>query len=406
MSHPIQTGSFQWMKSINKSAILNIIRLQGPISRSEIAKVTRLTSPTVTNIVAELLQSGLVVESDRGESTGGRKPILLKINGSAFGVIGVYAGAKKVRALAADLEGRAGEEVVLPVPPRPTKEQFVSIVQKAVHQVKEQIQKKGHPLLGIGVGMHGLVDPEQGISIYAPNLYLRDIPIASLLEEVFKVPVEVENDVRALAIGESWFGQGQGIDDFISVHVGTGVGAGIIAEGRLVHGPSFTAGEVGHTTIDAKGPLCNCGNHGCLEAFVAAPAMVRRAREQLQTGVSSSLSDKLQDSADSLTGEAIFQAARAGDTFAAEILAETGRYLGIGLSNLVNLFNPRKIILSGGVIAAGPLVLDPLKQTVQERALSIPAGDVSIVPSTLGRSGRAIGAYTLVLQKLFQPQMS
>ncbi|PTX64443.1 MarR family transcriptional regulator [Melghirimyces profundicolus] len=404
MSRSIPTGSFQWMKSINKSAILNVIRLQGPISRAEIAKVTKLTSPTVTNIVAELLESGLVVESDRGVSTGGRKPILLKINGSAFGVIGVYAGARKVEALAADLDGNTSDETHLPVPPRPTAEQFVSIVKEAVRQVAEKIQNKNQPLLGIGVGMHGLVDPVQGVSIYAPNLYLRDIPIGSMLEEEFGVPVEVENDVRALAMGESWFGQGQGIDDFVSVHVGTGVGAGIVFDGRLVHGPSFTAGELGHITIDIHGPLCSCGNYGCLEAFAAAPAMVKRARERLRAGASSSFLDWIGDASDSLTGEAIFEAARQGDAFAIKVLEETGRYLGIGLSNLVNLFNPRKIILSGGVVAAGAFVLGPLKQTVRERALSTPAADVSIVPSTLGEKGRAIGAFTLVMQKLFQPQ--
>ncbi|WP_245891100.1 ROK family transcriptional regulator [Desmospora activa] len=392
------------MKSINKSTILNIIRFHGPISRVEIAKMTKLTPPTVTNIVGELIESGIVLEQKRGESTGGRKPILLTINQSAFQVIGVYVSAHRVRGAVCNLNGRVVEESERPIPPNPTAEQFLQTVQEVIQRLATGIQQRQIPLLGIGVGMHGLVDPDQGISLFAPNLALSDIPLRAVLEERFDVPVTVENDVRAMALAESWFGQGRSLADFICVHVGSGIGAGIFSAGSLVHGPSFTAGEVGHTMIDAAGPRCSCGNTGCLEAFASGPAMERRAQEKLRHGSHSLLREQLQGEWEKLSGSDLTVAAQAGDDFAQKILADTGRYLGIGLANLVNLLNPRRIILNGGVFAAGDYVLDSLKKTVHERSLTLPAADVTIVVSDLGKRAGTIGASTLVLKKMFQPQ--
>lgn len=390
------------MKSLNKSTILNVIRLHGPISRAEIAKLTKLTPPTVTNIVSELMDSKLVVESSLGESTGGRKPILLRINASAFHVVGVYAGAKKVRAVTATLDGDVAAVVEAPVPDEPTREQFFAVLTGAIRQVLAEAPKEGQIYLGIGVGMHGLVDPVRGLSIFAPNLNLRNLELKKVLEEEFALPVEVENDVRALALGESWFGQGQGVANFVCVNVSTGVGAGIIIDHGLYHGISFTAGEMGHTTIDVNGPRCSCGNYGCLEALAAGPAIARRAQNAIRLGKRSQL-ETMVDGLDQLTGELICQAAEAGDAVAAEVLADTGRYLGIGIANLINTLNPSCIILSGGVSRAGQFVLGPLEETVRSRALHAPAEAVRIRISTLGRNGMAIGAFTLLLQRLFTP---
>ncbi|MFC4766183.1 ROK family transcriptional regulator [Effusibacillus consociatus] len=403
MSKSIQVGSFQWMKSLNKSTILNVIRLHGPISRAEIAKLTKLTPPTVTNIVGELLESKLVVESDLGESTGGRKPIMLRINSSAFYVVGVYAGAKKVRAVTATLEGKIIRQAEAKVPFSPTVEEFLQILKENVHTVIKETGTYKGCFLGIGIGMHGLVDPEKGVSIYAPNLYLRNIPVKDALEKEFNLPVEIENDVRALALAESWFGQGQGIGNFISVNIGTGIGAGIIMDHQLYHGTSFTAGEIGHTTIDVNGPKCSCGNFGCLEALAAGPAIARRAQQAIRLGKRSILEQEVNGNIEEITSEMIYLAAERGDPLAIEVLAETGRYLGIGIANLINTLNPSLIILSGGVSRAEKFVLESLKQTVEARALTTPAKAVSIVISQLGPNAIAIGGFTLLLHKLFTP---
>lgn len=399
----MQTGSFQWMKSLNKSTILNMVRLKGPISRAEIAKITKLTPPTVTNIVAELLESELIVESDLGVSTGGRKPIMLKINSSRFYVIGVYARADKINAAIANLDGKIIYQLDANVPESPTKEQFLEILKGIVAECVDLAQADGQPVLGIGVGMHGLVDPQKGESIYATHLKLRQIPIKEFLETQFNIPVQVENDVRALALAESWFGQGRDLANFICVNIGTGVGAGIILDHKLYHGSSFAAGEIGHITIDVNGPQCRCGNYGCLEAFASGPGMVLRMQKAILLGKKTNVSQKIKGDLAQITGEMIYEAALEGDRLASEILADTGRYLGIGLANLINIFNPSKIILHGGISRAGSLVIGPLKEVVMARALTDSAKQVSIVTSNLGKQAAVMGAFTLVLKKLFTP---
>ena len=403
MSHPLPVGSFQGMKSQNKSTILNVIRLHSPISRAEIAKLTKLTPPTVTNIVSELLESRLVMESEHGESTGGRKPIMLRINSAAYHVIGVYAGSQKVKAVAAQLDGKIVHQSEVAIPSSPTKEQFLQVLLQAVRLGLEGSGRPREEILGIGVGMHGLVDPTRGVSLFAPNLNLYDIDIKGVLEREFGLSVEVDNDVRALALGESWFGQGQGIANFVCVKVGTGVGTGILIDHQLYHGATFTAGELGHTTIDVNGPRCSCGNYGCLEALTGGPAIARRALQGIRIGKRSLLEEWTDGDLEVITSEMVHRAAREGDSLAIEVLNDTGRYLGIGISNLINTLNPSRIILSGGVSRAGDFVLKPLREMVEMRALKPSAISVSIVVSELGPNANAIGAFTLLLEKLFTP---
>ncbi|WP_407314543.1 ROK family protein [Desulfosporosinus sp. SB140] len=229
------------------------------------------------------------------------------------------------------------------------------------------------------------------------------MPIKFRLEKKFQMPVEVENDVRAQALGESWFGKGVGIPNFICVHVGTGVGAGIIINNELYRGTSFTAGEIGHTTIDSNGPKCSCGNYGCLETMVGGAALARRAQQAIRFGKESILEQWVQGDLDEINGEMLCRAAQHGDSVAEEVLADTGRYLGIGLANLINTLNPALIILSGGVSRAEHYLLKPLIKTLEKRALTKPANAVTIAISELGENSIAIGAFTLVLNKLFTP---
>lgn len=391
-------GSFRLMKSLNRTLILNVIRTDGPISRAAIAKKTNLTPPTVTNIVGELIESGIVVETDLGESKGGRKPILLNINTSAFQVIGVDVGIKRIKIVATDLNARVIERLEKGIPSQLTEEIFVALLIDGIREIMDKPKLNVGTLMGIGIGMHGLVNPDRGISIFAPNFQLRNIPLRKELEAAFNLPVEVDNDVRAMALGESWFGNGQGFDNFICLNVGNGVGSGIILDGKLYRGTSFTAGEVGHTTVDAEGPQCSCGNYGCLQALVSGPAIAARAEKQIQTGRDTVLSGH------DISGEAVYEAALTGDELASEILRETGRYLGIGISNVINTLNPARVIIGGGVAKAEQFIMRPLRETVNARALDTPAGETSIVTAKLGEEATAIGAVTLVLHKLFVPE--
>jgi glucokinase-like ROK family protein len=392
------------MKSLNRSLILNTIRTHGEVSRAEIAKITKLTPPTVTNIVSELLDNKLVIESDLGASTGGRRPIMLRINADAYHIVGVDIGIHWLRTVVTNLNADIKAAEKLALPPRVDEAALIGHLIDTVKLVLKKAGISAGDLMGIGLGMHGLVDPAAGKAIFAPNFGLRDISLREPLEREFQVPVHVENDVVAFALGESWFGEGTDTGNFIAVNIGEGVGAGIVLNGQLYKGATYSAGEIGHTTVEMDGPRCTCGNYGCLQSLVSGPALVRQAVQRLEAGERSLIRELCGEDPEAITGEMIAQAARQGDPLAIDLFRRVGRYLGIGLANLINTLNPRKIILGGGVTNAADLFLEETRRTIHERAMDTPANAVSIVITNLGEYASAIGAVTIVLDGLFAPQ--
>ncbi|WP_338780807.1 ROK family transcriptional regulator [Metabacillus sp. FJAT-52054] len=394
-------GSFQLMKSLNRSLILNIIRSSGMISRAEIAKKTRLTPPTVTNIVHELLNEELVIEGQTGPSSGGRKPIMLRINSRNFYIIGVDVGVKKVRFAVTDLNAEILMKSIVSISERMTEEELVKLIIKQIYTLIDKADIPRTKIMGIGIGMHGIVDAERGISIFAPNLNMKNIPLKSMLEAEFMIPVKVENDVRAMALGEAWFGSGIGFEDLICINVGYGIGAGIIMNNKLFRGRHGLAGEIGHTVVDLNGPRCTCGSYGCLQTLTAHDGLKSAAMKEIILGRRTLISELTEGDVDKISGKIIHQAAKSGDDLAIEILQTTGKYLGAAISNLVHVLNPPKIIIGGGISKAGPFLLDPLKEVVLKRALSEEARETIIVESGLGDRAGLVGAVTLILEDMF-----
>lgn len=396
------TGSFQLMKKINKTLILDIIRQHGPISRAEIAKMTKLTAPTVTNLVRDLLSTGIVVEGERMDSTGGRKPIMLRINPKAYYSIGVDIGVSKIVTIITDLKAKILVKVKVDLGHIHDE----SIIDITKETIKEAIQKSGidkDKFIGIGIGMHGLVNAETGTAIFAPNFGLHDVPMKQLIEEEFTIPTYLDNDVRAMALGESWFGHGKDVDNFIVVNVGMGIGAAIVFNHEVYHGVSHSAGEIGHTTVLEDGPKCNCGNYGCLEVLAAGPSIAKQAIREIKRGTVTSLIDRVKDDhLEDITAKMVYEEAERGDTLSLQIINSAGKFLGIGIANTINILNPELVILGGGVTEAGELLLEPIIQTVMHRAMEVPASNVRILPTMLGEDVGAIGAATLVLKNLFK----
>ncbi|UTR13350.1 ROK family transcriptional regulator [Salipaludibacillus sp. LMS25] len=394
------TGSFQLMKSLNRSLILNIIRTSGAISRSEIAKQTGLTPPTVTNIVNELLDEELVLESRAGTSNGGRKPILLTIKSDSRYIIGVDVGVKKVRLALTNLNANVLQRKLLPMPHTQvlTTEQFLDFLQQAIDTFLTENVTQKKKIIGIGVAMHGIVDHEQGIAIHAPTLKLERVPVKQMLEQAFNLPVRVENDAKALALGEKWFGAGRDVDHFVCLNVGEGIGGGIILNDHLFHGNNSLAGEIGHTKIDFNGPTCSCGNNGCFQTLASGQAVKERAHNYIKQGKKTSLAEvDLKD----LDGQLIYKCAEEGDEIAKKVLEETGAYLGFGLLNIIHFLNPSMVIIGGGVSKSGKWILEPAKAVIQSYSLSREAARTTIGVSELGDEGSLIGACTLVLSELF-----
>ncbi|WP_026581287.1 ROK family transcriptional regulator [Bacillus sp. J33] len=387
----MQRGTFQLMKSVNKSIILNKIRTSEPISRAQIAKETSLTPPTVSSIVKELIDQGLVKESTLGHSSGGRKPTMLHINAGAFYVIGVDAGPERVECILSDLTGEILQRTSSLLAKPLTNEQFVSALKDIIYKILNISKTDQEKIIGIGIAMHGVVDVETGTSLVAPILKLKNIPIKEVLEKEFNLTVKVENDARAMALGESRFGGHGDVDSMVAVNVGRGVGAGVVMNGNLYHGAQGIAGELGHMTIDMNGEICECGNRGCLQTLVSGEAIAERAAKQIK-GISGKL-----------TGKEIFEMAEKGNEPCIELLQETGKILGIGITNLIHLVNPGKIVLGGGVMKSERFIKPPLLEMIHQKVLTDEARETDISFTRLGDDATLLGAVSLLLVELFDP---
>ena len=253
-----------------------------------------------------------------------------------------------------------------------------------------------HEIEGIGFDFPGQIDYKNGIVRLAPNIPgWVNIPIARIIENEFKIPTRIDNDVHCAALGELNFGAGKDCENFICMTIGTGIGSGIVINGKLVRGAANAAGELGHIKLQMhEGTLCGCGDTGCLEAFASGPSIVKMAKEYLLGGKST----KYQEMANGgeITPYIVAQAAQEGDPVAQRIFTKMGEYIGFGLSSVVNLLNPERIIIGGGVADAGDILLDPIKETIKKRAMKVAGSSVEIVPAKLGNTAGVIGASLLI----------
>jgi len=239
----------------------------------------------------------------------------------------------------------------------------------------------------------GAIDYEKGLITSSPHLPdWHDVPLRDIVKEKYKVNTFLMNDADAAALGEHHFGVGQGVNNLILLTVGTGIGGGIIINGRLYSGASGSAGEIGHMVIDVNGPRCSCGNTGCLEALVSGTAVAKEAIKRIRQGERSSLTEIVGGKIEDITAEEVSIAARAGDSLASEVILQAATYLGVGLANVVNIFNPEMIIIGGGMAKMGDLLLNPARQVVREKAYQLSAQAVQIVPAQLGDDAGVLGA--------------
>lgn len=245
---------------------------------------------------------------------------------------------------------------------------------------------------GIGIATAGIIDTERQMVIFASNLNWSDVPIGSMLEDRFGVSVQLINDANAAAVAEWAFGNARGTKDLIYVTVSTGVGAGIISGGRLITGVGDSAGEFGHISLDPEGPLCACGNRGCLENYTSGIALANMAREQLLNGATSSLLADNRNDLSRITAKEIGEAAARGDIMSMTLMKEAGYYLGVGLTNLIHLFNPQVIVIGGGVMKNGEMLLAEAKNVIRERSISRMANQASIQLTAIGAEAGVLGA--------------
>jgi len=397
------SGNNEMMRDLNRCLVLNAVRNYEPLSRRDIAKKLNLSPSSVSNITDELIKKGFIREIGPGSSQNlGRKPILLEIDPSNWYVIGVdLERVTSVKVGITNLKGKLiakVEESLEDTSPS----QVVDLVARLIDRIVNKVNVKQERIIGIGIGTPGLLNQRGGKVIYSVYLGWRNVPLRELMEKKTGLPLIIDTDTNAPALGEQWYGAGRKAKSLIYITVGPGVGAGIIINGRVYQGIVGTAGEFGHTVIDLDGPLCGCGNRGCLETLAAEPSLIRWVEGRITTEEKSIIRKLALQNDGKITAEIVYQAALKKDRLAMEAIRETGRYLGMGVISLVNLLNPQFIIIGGRISRVAELLIQPIKEMVLRYALPIPAQRVKILPAHFGEDAGVIGAATLVLQDVFE----
>ena len=272
----------------------------------------------------------------------------------------------------------------------------VANIKQAIKDLMQETNQNEKSIEAIGFGLPGQIDYKAGMVKNLPNIPgWINVPLAKLIEDEFSIPTRLDNDVRCAALGELNFGAGKGCENLICITVGTGIGSGIVLNGKLVRGASNAAGEIGHIKLTLEnGPLCGCGDHGCFEAYASGPSIVAMAKEFIAGGKSAKYKEMATDGI--ITPYIVAQAALLGDAVSLQIFKRMGEIIGIGLASVVNLLNPEKIIIGGGVADAGDILLEPIRKTIADRAMPIQGSAVKVVPAQLANAAGVIGASLLI----------
>jgi glucokinase-like ROK family protein len=383
--------------------VMRALRRQGRISLSEISHITGWSKAKASQEIRSLVDKGYLVEIGEGVSQGGRKPRLLRINDQLGYIAGIDIGATSLDIALADVTGsilqRCSE-------PNDVKLMPEAVFGRCSDLLLELLRTQGgapDQMLGIGIGVPGPVDFARGVLVAPPLMpEWENFPIRDFFKKTFHSAfVIVDNDVNIMALGEQRAGDGTGVDHFIFVKIGTGIGAGIISNGRIHRGSDGCAGDIGHICVDKEGPLCACGNKGCLEAMAAGPAITSKALDAARSGSSSILRQMRDANGGVLRPEDVNAACREGDQAALDIIRDSGQMIGDVLATLVNFFNPSHIFVGGGITNVGNHLLVAIRRAVLHRSLPLATTHLSIKFSRVGSNVGVMGAISLALDYLF-----
>ena len=310
--------------------------------------------------------------------------------------VGIDVGGTNIKIALVDLDGKIVYNATTPTRAEMGYEAGINNIKQAIKDLMQETKETPQTIEAIGFGLPGQIDYKEGIVKNLPNIPgWVNVPLAKIIEDEFQIKTKLDNDVRCAALGELNFGAGKGCENLICITIGTGIGSGIVLNHKLVRGSSNAAGEIGHIKMQMQnGPLCGCGDYGCLEAFASGPAIVTMAREYISGGKSAKFKEMTPDGV--ITPYIVAQAALQGDAVSIQIFKQMGKIIGTALASVVNLLNPEKIIIGGGVADAGEILLEPIRKTILDRAMPIHAQSVKIVPAQLANTAGVIGASLLI----------
>ncbi|MFC5702523.1 ROK family protein [Cohnella faecalis] len=376
------TGDQALIKRINTAVVLEAILRAAPLSRAQISESTGLNKATVSSLVQDLIDNSLVREIGRGESSGGRKPVMLEFIASSGYSIGIDLGVNYIRGVLTDLRGSVIAErtaSLRQVEPEPV----LLALFRCIDDLIAAAPDSRYGIVGIGVGVPGLVD-ESGTVLYAPNLKWREVALRKMVAERYAVPVTIDNEANCGALGERKYGAGRRIGNLVYVSVGIGIGTGLILQKELYKGASGFSGEMGHLSVEAFGKPCGCGNRGCWEMYASEQALLSKASEL-------GLNDL----------ESLLASAEGGREDVRALFGEVGEYLGVGIANIVNVFNPDAVIIGNRMNKARPWIEDHIRSTVVQRALGFHLRKVQLLFAELGERSAMMGAAEMATAGFF-----
>lgn len=382
----MKTGDQGLVKKINKSIVLNNIQTQSPISRAQISKVTGLNKATVSSLVSELIEERLVDEIGAGLSSGGRKPMMLFFNQNAGYTIGIDLGVNYAFGILTDLKGNVIEqdEVVI----TDTDEEIVFAQLKDLTQrLIDKTPACRYGIVGIGIGVPGMINNE-GLILFAPNLDWHNVHLKQYMEKYFNVPITIENEAKAGAHGEKIYGAGRSSSNLIYVSLGIGIGSGIIIEDKLYKGTSGISGEIGHFSIESNGRKCRCGNKGCWELYSSELALLEKTAPLFPNEENVNLSF-------------LIKQAEEGNPLVINAFDQIGEYIGIGLTNIVNTFNPEQIIIGNRLARLEPWLRNPIQRVFKQRLLPYFQDSIALTFTDRTTNSCALGSAAFSIEKFF-----
>ncbi len=386
-----------------EAEVLRALRRSNQTSRAEIAHITGWSRAKTSQEVNALIKKSFLIEVGEGVSNGGRKPRLLHFNKEIGYIVGVDIGATSIEVALAEITGSILRRVTEAADVRQPPDELLGRCSMLILDLALAQGIRPDQILGIGVGVPGPVDFTRGVLVAPPLMPdWENYPIRNFFKETFQSAyVVVDNDVNIMALGEQRSGDAANIDHFLVIKIGTGIGCGIMAGRKIHRGSDGCAGDIGHICVDKQGPICRCGNHGCLEAMAAGPAIAEKAMQAAREGKSELLLKMMENNHGMLTPENVNTACREGDEAALEIIRASGQMIGDVLAGLVNFFNPSHIFIGGGIANFGNHLLIAIKRAVLRRSLPLATTNLTISFSRIGPDAGIVGAIMLALEYLF-----
>lgn len=382
-----------------KNKLWRIILNNSPLSRFELSAQLQVSLPTLDNFLKELRKKKLIRELNHGNSTGGRRPYLIEVNPEAGLIIGVHINMEEIRVVLTDLKINILKKLTKNINVQDGKDKIINQIVESMAEIIDQADFE--KIKGIGLGIPGMINTMNGISISFPWVSdWTNVPLKKIIEEKFRINVFINNEMFMKSLAERYCGSGRGIANFLLIDLSSGISLTSVVDGKVYRGFDENDGELGHLVMKEDGPLCYCGNNGCLESLASAKAIIEAAKEAISKGVRTEISTLAGNKIENITIPLIFQAASSGDRLADNILENASRYLGLAIANAITLFNPQAVIFSGTLISAGDILLKRVENVIKSKTIPGCLRNLKIFTSSLGEDIGYIGAGVCALENL------